>query len=105
MRCAFSIRGIRWAMGVECALCEAGDAGEDRVSGLGPREGLRRLVRGVYEILDGSLELPRLRRWTSRTAAFLYQVVSAKILGVPAQDGRELRDGRGLETATISLAV
>lgn len=92
-------------MGVECALCEAGDAGEDRVSGLGPREGLRRLVRGVYEILDGSLELPRLRRWTSRTAAFLYQVVSAKILGVPAQDGRELRDGRGLETATISLAV
>jgi hypothetical protein len=47
---------IRDAMGVECALGEAGDAGEDLVGGLGPDEGLGLGVVDVDDFADRLLE-------------------------------------------------
>src|SRR5574340_127365 len=51
------VRGlIRRAMGVESALCEAGDTRQDFVRGLGPDEGLGFGVVGIDELSDRLLE-------------------------------------------------
>src|SRR6266446_10162024 len=47
---------IRGAMDIEGALCEASDAGEDLVRGLGPNERLGLRVVDVDELADGLLE-------------------------------------------------
>ena len=99
---------IRGAMGVEGAVCEAGDAGEDLVRSLGPDEGLGFRVVGVDELSDrlfefgdaavtaaadlllGQLTEPALNQVEPRAVGRSEVDVEARPLGEPVANDRGL---------------